>query len=316
MFVCVRDCPFTGKSARALSAHQKKCQAHQRDVVHSAMIRKSVAERSKQRKIIAQQRRNHPIETVLKSLSFVSGSNLHKIIRTLQTTQYQMRIHCWMPVHRLVTPQAGGFHHHACLQLVLGLCYRLVLLLHLHLRPMNWKCQVVGPKGNAGYPHVIGIACQSQPLFYHSTKINHCLKFFHVSALSSGTQCRLWQIYSACGGSTLFGRHMIQTTLSLLTRLPLHRTMTMYPKTLVEVNQMRKTPFRHQSQSHRSTFCFIGKIRVAAQNPMLKWTVSLIFCIIPISQLMIFQRISVRLVKIANEINRRRSLLISRASRR
>ncbi len=63
MFTCVRGCPFTGKSARALSAHQNKCEAHQRDIVHSARIRKSLAERSKQKKIMIQQQRNHPNET-------------------------------------------------------------------------------------------------------------------------------------------------------------------------------------------------------------------------------------------------------------
>ena len=58
MFTCVRGCSFTGKSARALSAHQNKCVAHQKDVVHAARIRKSLAERSKQKKIIIQQQRN------------------------------------------------------------------------------------------------------------------------------------------------------------------------------------------------------------------------------------------------------------------
>ena len=62
MFTCVRGCPFTGNSARSLSAHQKRCEAHRKDVAHSAEIRKSVAERSKRRRTTVLQRRSHPNE--------------------------------------------------------------------------------------------------------------------------------------------------------------------------------------------------------------------------------------------------------------
>jgi hypothetical protein len=170
------------------------------------------------------------------------------------------------------------------------------------------KCQV-GPKENAGYLHVIGTACQSQLLLFYSTipppKLNHnTLEFpvpillFHVSA------------------SIPIGRRMTQTTLYLLTHLPLHHITTMYPKILVKLNQTREEHRNQHSQTPQSTFCFIGKIQAAAQSPMLRWIVLLISCITPIFLSMTFQRISVQLVKIANEINRRRSRLTSRASRR
>jgi hypothetical protein len=73
MFTCARGCSFTGKSARSLSAHQKKCEAHHREVAHSAEIRKSLAERSKQRKAIVQQRRNYSNKTTeVSKVSFLS----------------------------------------------------------------------------------------------------------------------------------------------------------------------------------------------------------------------------------------------------
>ena len=90
MFACVRGCPFTGNSARSLSVHQKKCEAHWRDVAHSAEIRKSVAERSKRRKMAVQQRRNNLDEIFVDlDLPDVSGEVFHiKLNATVSFAPY------------------------------------------------------------------------------------------------------------------------------------------------------------------------------------------------------------------------------------
>jgi hypothetical protein len=81
MFACVKGCPFMGKSGRALSAHQKKCEAHRRDVAHSTEIRKTLAERGKQRRAIVQQQRNHPkTSEVLQFFHLFGISNLRHIV--------------------------------------------------------------------------------------------------------------------------------------------------------------------------------------------------------------------------------------------
>ena len=81
MFACVKGCPFMGKSARALSAHQKKCDAHRRDVAHSAEIRKTLAERGKQRRAIVQQQRNYPKTSGVSQFFHLFGiSNLRNIV--------------------------------------------------------------------------------------------------------------------------------------------------------------------------------------------------------------------------------------------
>lgn len=73
MFACVKGCPFMGKSVCALSAHQRKCDAHQRDVAHS--------ERGKQRRAIVQQQRNHPKTSGVSQFFHLFGiSNLRNIV--------------------------------------------------------------------------------------------------------------------------------------------------------------------------------------------------------------------------------------------
>lgn len=81
MFACVKGCPFMGKSACALSAHQKKCEAHRRDIAHSTEIRKTLAERGKQRRAIVQQQQNHPKTSGVSQFFHLFGiSNLCNIV--------------------------------------------------------------------------------------------------------------------------------------------------------------------------------------------------------------------------------------------
>jgi hypothetical protein len=51
MFRCVKACSYIGSSVRALSNHQVRCEAYQKEEAHSAAIRKSVAARNKQKQV-------------------------------------------------------------------------------------------------------------------------------------------------------------------------------------------------------------------------------------------------------------------------
>jgi len=88
MFRCVKACSYIGNSVRSLSNHQVRCEAYQKEEVHSAAIRKSIAARNKQKQV-QQKRSSNKVRSktdyhLLKALHEITSLPLQEMEHTIE----------------------------------------------------------------------------------------------------------------------------------------------------------------------------------------------------------------------------------------